>query len=96
MGVPVITLAGTTHASRVGVSLLTRAGLAELIASSRESYIRLAVEHACDLRRLDFMRQNMRRRLQQASLLDAQRVTRDIEQAYRAMWRRWCGDSTAR
>ena len=34
MGVPVVTLAGRTHASRVGVSLLSHAGLAEWVAST--------------------------------------------------------------
>ena len=35
MGVPVITLAGYNHASRVGVSLLTQVGIPEFIARDR-------------------------------------------------------------
>ena len=34
MGVPVITLAGNTHASRVGMSLLTNIGLPEFVADN--------------------------------------------------------------
>jgi len=43
MGVPVLTLAGDRHASRVGRSLLTAAGLGEWIASSRNDYLGKAV-----------------------------------------------------
>ena len=42
MGVPVVTLAGVTHVSRVGVSLLTSVGLKELIAQSPEEYVKIA------------------------------------------------------
>ena len=43
MGVPFITLAGRTHVERVGVSLLTRIGLEELVARDEEEYVALAV-----------------------------------------------------
>ncbi len=42
MGVPVVALAGDRHASRVGVSLLSRAGRRDLVASSRDQYPLLA------------------------------------------------------
>ncbi len=48
MGAPVVTLAGKTHVSRVGVSLLTNVGLPELVAHSKEEYVRIAVELARD------------------------------------------------
>ncbi len=52
MGVPVVTMAGQTHVSRVGVSLLSNVGLAELIAQSPEEYVSIAVELTGDLPRL--------------------------------------------
>ena len=48
MGVPVLTLAGETHVSRVGVSLLTSVGLSNWIAESVEDYVSLAVHYAAD------------------------------------------------
>ena len=47
MGVPVVTLAGQTHVSRVGVSLLSTVGLPELIAQSAEEYVSIA-SRACE------------------------------------------------
>lgn len=46
MGVPVVTLAGAAHRSRVGASLLTAVGLEKLIARGIEEYVRIAVELA--------------------------------------------------
>ncbi len=92
MGVPVISQAGRTHTSRVGVSLLTRAGLPELIAPSGEAYVELAVRLANDRERLSELRRTMRSRLRHSPLMDAAAVTSAIEGAYRRMWQTWlCG-----
>ena len=52
MGVPVIALSGNTHASRVGLSLLTNLGLQELVAGTFEEYISIAAGLAGGLERL--------------------------------------------
>jgi protein O-GlcNAc transferase len=90
MGVPVITLAGSIHVSRVGVSLLHAAGLDEMIAESPKEYIRKAVELAADPDRLANLRGSLREQLQASPLIDAERITRSIEAAYRRMWQDYC------
>jgi predicted O-linked N-acetylglucosamine transferase (SPINDLY family) len=90
MGVPVISLAGKTHASRVGVSLLSNTGLTELIAQSPEEYVQIATKLAGDLPRLRELHANLRPRLAASPLLDAKTFARDIEAAYRQMWRDYC------
>jgi predicted O-linked N-acetylglucosamine transferase (SPINDLY family) len=90
MGVPVITLAGHTHAARVGVSLLTRVGLPELIAQNEDDYVERAVALAQDLPRLTELRATLRQRMTQSPLCDAPAFTRNLEAAYREMWRGWC------
>ena len=96
MSVPVVTLAGQTHASRVGVSLLTTVGLPELIAQDQDDYLRLAVQLAADMTRLADLRATLRTRLAASPLMDAPRFARHLEAAYREMWRTWCMDrSTA-
>jgi predicted O-linked N-acetylglucosamine transferase (SPINDLY family) len=90
MSVPVVTRAGQTHASRVGVSLLSNVGHPEWIADSPEGYVRIAVELAGDLPRLAGLRATLRGRMQASPLTDAPGFARDIEAAYRTMWRTWC------
>ncbi len=96
MGVPVITLAGTTHHSRVGASLLTNVGLSDLIAHSEEEYVRIATDLAHDLPRLTNLRSTLRQRMQQSPHMDAPHFTHNIESAYRQIWRSWCTSSDAR
>jgi predicted O-linked N-acetylglucosamine transferase (SPINDLY family) len=86
MGVPVVTLAGRTHLSRVGVSILRRIGLSELIAATPEEYVRKAVTLARDPERLRELRAGMRQRMRGSPLLDAAAFARALESAYRAMW----------
>ncbi len=89
MGVPVITLAGKTHASRVGVSLLSNVGLSDLVASSDEQYVQLAADLAKDPERITNLRRTLRQRMEKSPLMDAPRYARDTETAFRDMWKRW-------
>jgi predicted O-linked N-acetylglucosamine transferase (SPINDLY family) len=90
MGVPVVSLAGRTHVSRVAVSLLTSAGLPELIAQTREEYLSIASELATDRSRLNDLRAGLRNKLKSSPLVDARRFAADVEAAYGGMWRNWC------
>jgi len=64
MGIPLITIAGTIHMSRVGVSLLTNVGLPELIATSVDDYVARIVGLAQDRDRLARLRRELRPRMQ--------------------------------
>lgn len=90
MGVPVITLAGPAHVSRVGVSLLASLGLESLIANSPEDYCQKAIDLARDRARLQQFRETLRPQMQAAPLTDAKAIARSIEAAYRWMWRHYC------
>lgn len=90
MGVPIVTLAGGTHHARVGVSLLTRMGMPELIANSPRAYIDIAAGLADDRARLSRLRAELRSRMAASPLCDAKALTRDFEAALRTLWRDWC------
>jgi predicted O-linked N-acetylglucosamine transferase (SPINDLY family) len=91
MGVPVIALRGDRHAGRVGVSLLSHVGLPELIADTLDDYVAKAAALAQALDRRAALRGDLRQRLAASSIGDPQRFTRTLEDAYRDLWRRWCG-----
>jgi len=100
MGVPLVNLAGTAFLSRAGLSILTTAGLPELVAHSPEEYLRIAEDLALDRARLAQLRAGLRERMRASPLLAAAAFTRDLEDCYRRAWRQWCergagGSSTA-
>ncbi|HEX8524435.1 MAG TPA: hypothetical protein VF669_19420, partial [Tepidisphaeraceae bacterium] len=86
MGVPVITLTGPTHASRVGQSLLTAAGLPDFIAHSPADYVNLAIRLARDNPRRHHLRQTLRSQLQASPLCDAITFTKGFESALLTAW----------
>lgn len=96
MGVPVVTLAGTRHIERVGLSLLTRVGLPELAAADRNEYVRIATELARDVDRLAALRSELRERVRQSPLCDAEGFTHSLEATYRQMWRDWIAKTTTK
>jgi predicted O-linked N-acetylglucosamine transferase (SPINDLY family) len=90
MGVPAITLSGRTAVGRGGRSILSNIGLPQWAGYSQDEYLRLAVDLASDLDRLNDLRLNMRERMLTSTMMDAKRFARDVEAAYRGMWKTWC------
>ncbi len=90
MGVPVITLAGSTTVGRAGVSLLKNLGLGELIAQNVEEFVKICCDVATDLPRLANRRGGLRNRMRNSPLMDEVGYTRDLEERYREMWRTSC------
>lgn len=95
MGVPVISLEGRSHHSRVGVSLLETVGLSEFVANNREEYIGKAVAISSDLPLLKALRRNLRSMILASPLCDNRTFTADLEELYRDLWIRWCNKADA-
>jgi protein O-GlcNAc transferase len=90
MGVPVVTLSGKTCVSRAGAGLMNYLRLPGLIAGDIDQYIQIARELAANLPKLAELRAGLRKRILDSPLSDAVGFTRDIENAYRQIWRTWC------
>jgi protein O-GlcNAc transferase len=90
MGVPVVTLKGQTAVGRAGFSILMNLGLPELVAHTPPQYAQIAADLAGDLPRLTALRSTLRERMKNSPLMDASRFARNMEAAYRQMWRTWC------
>ncbi len=88
-GLPVLTHAGESFASRVAASLLTAIRLPELIASTPEDYEELAVQLATDAERLALIRKKLADNRLTAPLFDTRLYTRHLEAAYIQMHDRY-------
>ena len=95
MGAPVITLAGNNHVSRVGVSQMTNLGLPEFIARDTNDYVNIAVALANDLPRLAELRAGMRERLKNSPLMNVPRFTKNLEEAYDVIWKKYLAEARA-
>jgi protein O-GlcNAc transferase len=91
MGVPLISLRGTSYWARQGAALLSNVGHEELIAESPDDYVRIAVELAGDLERLADIRRGLRQRLAESAVCDLAGFARRYGQALRKVWADWCG-----
>jgi predicted O-linked N-acetylglucosamine transferase (SPINDLY family) len=91
MGVLVVSLVGERAVSRAGWSQLSNLGLADLAAFSEKDYVRMAIQLAGDISRLNEWRATLRSRMEASVLMNATHFARQIEAGYRAMWREWSG-----
>jgi predicted O-linked N-acetylglucosamine transferase (SPINDLY family) len=87
-GVPLVTRAGSTFASRVAGSLLHAVGLPELVTHSLDDYAALALALATAPQRLAALRAKLAGLRAGAALFDVPGYTRDLEALYTAMWGR--------
>jgi len=87
VGLPVITLQGSNFASRMSSSILTAIGLSELVVHSIEEYESLAIDLAHNPGKLQAIRQKLARNLTTEPLFDTPRFARNLEKAYREMWK---------
>ena len=88
VGLPVLTVLGSTFAGRVAASLLRSMDLPELIAPSLAEYENLALRLACEPALLAALREKLKRNRETAPLFDTARFTRNLEAAYIQMWER--------
>ncbi len=88
MGAPVVTLEGNRFVSRVGSTILHNAGAGEFVARTPEDYIEIAERLAAD--REGQARAGLRERMRASPLCDSAAFTRDLGEAYREIWKRWC------
>jgi predicted O-linked N-acetylglucosamine transferase (SPINDLY family) len=90
MGVPLVALEGPTLVQRLASRVLRVAGLDGWVARTPDEYVTLALALAADRERLASLRASLRARLAASALFDHRGVTRELEAAYREMWRREC------
>jgi predicted O-linked N-acetylglucosamine transferase (SPINDLY family) len=90
MGVPVVTLCGDRHASRVGASLLGAAGLGDLVARNTDEFAEIVVRLATDRPRLADLRCTLRARLRSSPLTDAESYSARFHALLREAWRARC------
>ena len=90
MGVPVISLVGNHHESRVGFSLLKAMNMEVFAASSPDEYVDCAVSLAENPDTLEIMRMGLRDRMRKSAICDVHGFAEDLDELFRHMWYRWC------
>jgi predicted O-linked N-acetylglucosamine transferase (SPINDLY family) len=90
MGVPVVTLRGNLHVSRVGASLLNAIGHPEMVATTDDEYVRIAADLARDVTRRHSLHARLREEMQNSVLLDHPAQSARFAAALRECWERWC------
>lgn len=82
MGTPVVTLAGTLHAGRIGASIMKALALDELAPDTPAQFVETAARLALDPDRLRALRTTLRDRMRASPMMDAARFTSDLETVF--------------
>lgn len=91
MGVPTVTLPGTSMASRSSTGWLSHLGLDEaFVASDKDDFVRKCVALAADFDALAAVRRELRQHCMSSPLISASTIANAASRALRIMWQRWC------
>jgi predicted O-linked N-acetylglucosamine transferase (SPINDLY family) len=90
MGVPTLTLAGSTPAARAGAGILGKVGLCGFIAASAADFVAAGRHWSEQLPALALLRAGLRSDLQRSPCGRPDVIAAHFERALRHMWRRWC------
>ena len=82
MGVPVVSLYGSRHGSRFGLSILKNIGLGELAVDSYDRYVEMAVALANDWELLKILRKNLRLMMKKSPLMNSENYVREVEKIF--------------
>jgi len=89
MGLPVLTMEGSSFNSREAASIIRSLNLPELITSSEKEYETLAVELGNDPEKLKFIKEKLASNLSTAPLYDTPMFTKNLESAFAQMYYRY-------
>ena len=90
MGVPVISLIGTTHASRVSASILNRLELSDLACKNIRTFAEKAKELSDNVELRQSLNSNLRNTMSKSSLMNERQFTDEFTSALRNQWQNWC------
>lgn len=88
-GVPIITCAGDTFASRVAGSVLHAIGLEELVTTDLDQYFELALILASDAGKLAQLKEKLAANRMTTALFGVEGYTRHLETLYDTMWQKY-------
>lgn len=90
MGVPTLTVAGSTPAGHYGVAIMGQLGLANFVAFDQADFVRKGLYWVNHLAELADLRAGMRARFGQCAAGQSGPIAAAMTNALRVMWQRWC------
>ena len=90
MGVPTLTLAGSTPAGRTGASILGHVGLEGFVAQDVAGFVQKGRYWADNLSTLSNIRTGLRERFTNSAIGQPALIAEGLQRALRIMWERWC------
>lgn len=90
MGVPTLTIAGTTPAGYYGAGINGHLGLPSFVAADVAEFVQKGMYWSSHLDELVLVRASMRERFSDCQVGKPELIATAFANALRNMWRRWC------
>jgi len=89
MGIPVITQPKRNYISRMSSSLVTVAGIPEMVVRSEKEYVDLAVKLANSPKLLNQIHKSLISNRESSPLFDVNKFLKNLEKGYKIIWKRY-------
>ncbi|MCZ8293605.1 MAG: tetratricopeptide repeat protein [Hylemonella sp.] len=92
MGVPLVSMNGSSFKSRMGTGILTHLGRSEWLAHDAEEYLGIASALAHDVEQLNTLRLGLRKEVEQSVLMREDLFCHHFGEGLRLMWLQWLAE----
>ncbi|KPA15717.1 TPR repeat-containing protein [Candidatus Magnetomorum sp. HK-1] len=92
MGIPILTLKGNKHSSRIGQCLMNALDMPEWIADDHDSFVEKAHRFSQDFNKLNKIRAYLRNQILKAKISNKQTYAQSLENTFRNIWQHWCDE----
>ena len=89
MGVPVLTVSGSTMVSRQAAAVLTAANCSEWICETDDELVNKAIRLVTNVKELNQIRQHLRIKVSNSPLLDHREMANHLEDTFQTWWSDW-------
>ena len=96
VGLPVLTMAGESFASRVASSLLKQLDLTELITENEKDYESIAIQLGSNIKNFNSIKDKLRKNLQKTDLFNPKVITANLESAFEKAYEIYSNDEAPR
>ena len=94
MGIPILTIKGNKHSSRIGQCLMNALEMPEWIAEDYDSFVKKACHFSKEINDLQRIRACLRNRIQSAKISNRKQYAQLLENTFRNIWYQWCEEQT--
>ena len=89
MGVPYVSLSGSTVIGRTGAAILSSVGLSDMVVKSTDEYVQTALRYANDIKLLELAKETISNNINETGFFNPSVMAKELYSDFHKMWNKY-------